>query len=63
MSVSLLAGDGEESVLPMRRFFQKVYSQNPIFAAKCGEKAIEEYPMPHVMPRWGELSRIDFSNA
>ena len=91
----------------MRRFFQKVYSQNPIFAAKCGQKAIEEYPMPHMMlvnlqkppahgfalvewirqqpglgaielivltpaeklsrrvniPRWGELSRIDFSNA
>ena len=103
----------------MRRFFQKVYSQNPIFAANGGEKAIaylsgqwkyanrEEYPMPHVMlvnlqkppahgfalvewirqepglgaievivltpaeklsrrvniPRWGELSRIDFSNA
>src|SRR6266851_8258161 len=61
LAVILLAGDSEEGLLPMRRFFQKLYSQNPIFATKGGEEAIaylsgegkyanrEEYPMPDVM--------------
>src|SRR5882672_7915792 len=61
LAVILLAGDGEESVLPMRKFFQKAYSKNLVFAANGGEDAIaylsgegkyanrEEFPMPDVV--------------
>ena len=61
VAVILLAGDAEEDVLPMRQFFQKLYSKNPIFVTRGGDEAIAylsgkgkyanrvEYPMPDLM--------------